>query len=359
MVSAISSLTIESLIFHQVPRAIKNSANPLPLTLTETAVTLNTEQRLYMQERLKGSLSLQRQAREVQESKESVSPVPELLRSLLISPTEDFVAPSQLLAKHLREVQDGGSPNGLFMFGRCLWAGKSSVVVAKVELERGIQAKQVSDEAGKLSFNLALLNDLVFGQTSRIYKIGLFSSADLMQPENLLHGIAVDEQIGGSGVTKLFLLDYLGCEYVENSSELTKKYYESSIEFFSKKVTLPTDKSKYLIALVSDLESRKSTIDVKKFAHDHLSDDDQQSYLSFLKDSGLHSETFSKSVEYISISKLRYETDTGVVIIAPPSKSDERIINVRDKSVIVKGQLKQVGTQGTKGVKKNVEQEIV
>ena len=67
--------------------------------------------------------------------------------------------------------------------------------------------------------DMELIRDLVFGETSRIYKAGLFSVEDIQSNSNPLKGIAIDRQKGGPSVTQLFLYKYLGCEYLADAAE--------------------------------------------------------------------------------------------------------------------------------------------
>lgn len=349
MVRPLTSLTLNSLILHQVPRAKRNAEDAEPLTLSKAPVRLGNDQRLYMQERLRSSLSANKPAREVQEASGHTSPVPDLLRNLLQKPTRDFVKDSQKMAEHLREVQDGSSPNGLFLFARCTWATHPAVLVAKVELEKGIQVEQIEDKDGLATYDMTLLKNLVFGQTSKIYKVGLFSAADLSLKTDRLTGLAIDEQIGGAGVTKLFLLHYLGCEYVANAAEQTRVFYEKASEFFTHSVSDPATKAKYLVALVSELASRKPNLNVKEFARDHLDDEHQQLFQNHLGNAGVPFGDFTKSIDFVATHLVRYETDTDVIIIADREQAKKGTIVVSKSSVLVKGGLKKVGTHGRKG----------
>lgn len=346
MVSSLATLELNSLILHQVPRAKRNDEAPDPVIHSQAIVDLGNEQRLYMQHRLRKSLASTPQAREVQEAPNHGSPIPDLIRKLLLDDGCDYVEDSQTMANHLRKVQAGGSPNGLFLFGRCRWGGNAAVLIAKVELEKGVQVNQIENLAGLATYDMTLLENLVFGQTSKVYKVGLFGVADLAPKSNLLTGIAIDEQIGGAGVTKLFLLDYLGCEYVADSAELTRKFYIGATEHFTLAVADPIKKATYMIALVTELHSNKANLDATRFAKDFLDEEDQQPFVNRLARMGVPTSAFPKSVEYVPMNQIQYETDTEVIIIADREKVDNGVIEVKANSVVVKGGVKKVSTKG-------------
>lgn len=350
MARSIASLTLSSLVLHEVPKAWKHSPTPAaPLVYSQTHVPMTSDQKKYMQERLHKSLSIKGQAREVQEMENHTSPVPDILRALLTHPQSNYIVPSQNLADHLRNVQDGGSPAGLFLFARCQWNRQPSVLVAKVELERGIQVKQTKI-GGLDTYDMTLLKDLVFGQTSKVFKVGLFSVEDLDVSTNRLRGIAIDQQVGGSDVAQLFLLHYLGCEFVANAAQVTKVFFDSSTEFFTNNVADPIKKSEYVIALVSELKSRKTSINPTAFAREHLDDDDQDRFLNYLGNSSVPLGSFTKSMDYIPTNLIQYETETNIVIIATHEDAT-RSLEVRRDSILVKGGIKKVGTRGPKGAK--------
>jgi hypothetical protein len=133
MARSLVSLVIDELILHEVPKARRHDPDAAPLVYSDLPTSMTGDQRRYLQERLVKALS--KDARHVIEDAEASSPVPDLVRALLIDPSANFVDPSREMASQLRVVQVGQSPAGLFLLARCTWGGQPAVLVAKVELE--------------------------------------------------------------------------------------------------------------------------------------------------------------------------------------------------------------------------------
>jgi hypothetical protein len=194
---------------------------------------------------------------------------------------------------------------------------------------------------------MELIGDLVFGETSRVYKVGIFSAADI-EPDGRLKGLVIDRQKGGPSLTNLFLFEYLGCQYVADAGEVTRRYYEAAREHFDTAVSDPDRKSRYVIALASDLESQRPEVDPQTFAREHLDEVDRQPFLKRVGDAGVPRRGFAKSTAYVSTQLVRYETEHNIVVVADRGAASE-LVKVNRQSITIHDKLAKVATQGRKG----------
>lgn len=331
-------LRLERLILHEVPASSAKEPGA-PVRLSDGVVALTGRNRRYVRERLIKDLA--KDAREVIEDPGIESPVPPEIRGYFAgSRTVDaFVHVSQALALHLREVQTGVNSPGMVLVADCLMDGSPAVLVAKVELERGVQATPVTVD-GRLTYDMTLLDDLVFGQTSRIFKVGLFTG--LAQDGSRLIGHAIDRQAGGPDVAGFFLSKYLGCEYTQRPEVLTRSFAQAAEAWFNSKVPDPERRTKYEVALLAELGSQRREIDANEFADRNLDLVDRD---DFKRDvvAKQASAKFPKDTVLVAIRKVKIEMRDGIMILVDPDQVESHIevepesLTVRDKVAKVSG----------------------
>lgn len=340
---SLTSLRLIDLILHKVPAARRHDEEPPPVRLSNVLIELTDPQRLYFQQRLRNALG--KDAREVAETVEVEYDVPEWVRAFLRRDDTDLVALSRRLATKLREVQSGASNDGLLLVAACEWDNEHTILIAKVELERGIRAEPEESD-GRITFTVSLLEDLVFGETSRVFKIGLFSSADI-DDDGRLTGWAVDRQRAGPDLAGFFLHEYLGCDYAQRSDVITKTYFDDTQRWIN---TLTDDekRARYEVALLSDLQSSRSEVKPQAFARDHFDEDDRADFAASLSPS-INRRTFAKDTTLVPITRVKVTTARGVTVIAEPAlvgDADDDVVQVEQSRVTIRDEVTDVSGHG-------------
>lgn len=217
--------------------------------------------------------------------------------------------------------------------------------MAKVELERGIRAEP-EESNGIITFTVSLLDDLVFGETSRVFKIGLFSSAD-MGDDDRLNGWAVDRQRAGPDLAGFFLHEYLGCDYARRADVITKTYFDESERWIN---SLQDDekRARYEVALLSDLQSGRGEVRPQVFARDHLDEEDRDAFAASLP-ADVRRGSFTKDTKLVPLKLVKVTTARGVKVLAEPEfvgTGDDDVVQVQQSRVTVRDEVTDVSGQG-------------
>jgi hypothetical protein len=198
-----------------------------------------------------------------------------------------------------------------------------------------------------VTYDIELITDLIFGETSRIYKVGLFSLEDVTAPGDPLRGVAIDRQKSGPTVTRFFLFDYLGCDYLADAAENTRRFYEASRDFINHEVEDPRLKAQYVVALAAEVASPKTQITPRSFAAEHLEEDHRDAFLAHITESNAPKTAFAKSPEYVATRLVRFETENNIIVLADAEQAkDPEIIEVRPDRLTVHDRVSTVSTQG-------------
>ncbi|MEW8063935.1 MAG: nucleoid-associated protein, partial [Candidatus Thiodiazotropha sp.] len=203
---------------------------------------------------------------------------------------------------------------------------KKFLGVIKAEVHSGYE-KEVNKKTNEIS--LKFVEELLLTPGTRLYKTaGFFEKAGYDEASSNLNDkwvvMVSDYQINkaeGKAAAHYFYSDFLGCGYPETSARTTKKFYESTCEFISKMNVSEEKKSNLLNALTTYLKvDTSSTISSSEFAEKYFDDlDVQDTFTSYMKDSGLPDSAFTKEIEHID-SKLKFRKvnfRSNVKITAP------------------------------------------
>jgi len=348
---------------HSVPRAARSDPNPIPIQLSDAACTLQDGVREELQVRLRRMLA--EQGRRIVEDGRTGSEVPRVIRNYLESSDDSFVETSRRLATILREVQSGANSGGLLLVaegrfnitpvGLANPTRDKSLIIVKFQQERGIRAERTAN--GMLqTFDMQFLRDLFLTDRSKVYKVGLFPASGIR--DGLLHGWAADYQMTGGKVAVFFLRRYLGCDHLEEPEELTRRYFERSQEWVNKTVKDPLKKARYAIAIFAELQSERRTISIEKFASEHLSTFDQDSYVSYLVEGGVPRATFDKDISLVRphLEKLQFAFANGAVVAFPVSALDDESVKIEPAegnktTLTITGEMREVKGKGAPGRK--------
>ena len=168
-------------------------------------------------------------ARPVIEDEEEPSTSPNLIRGLLAN-SGDIVADSSDLARSLHRKQKWMSSVGLVMVLRGEVEKEACLLVAKMEHEEGMRV-QATTVNGKRTYRAEYLKDLILGQGTKVFKVGIFAASGATESDQL-RGHVVDVQQGGGGVAEYFV-EFLGCKFTQRSDVQTEQFFKSTQSFIS------------------------------------------------------------------------------------------------------------------------------
>jgi len=101
------------------------------------------------------------------------SPLPEILRRLLIDDEADLVGLSQEAGNYLFDAQGRNVSPGLLTMGVCEYDGKKGVLLTKLEKTKGVSISDATID-GKLQLSIGFQPNLMLTDATRIFKIALF-----------------------------------------------------------------------------------------------------------------------------------------------------------------------------------------
>lgn len=317
-----SSLRIDALIVHEVPTHARDAGATGP-TLSEVESPMTTEVRNFFEERLRATLSDAAFPALVIEG--TPSPVPGLVEALLAG-TAPLVEPSQKMAERLFEVQTGVNSPGLLAVARGRLDSAAMIAIVKLEKEHGVRVRPEEID-GLKTLSVEHIKDLMLTEKTRVFKTGLFSL-----PEGGMEIVVCDYQRQlAHTVAGFFLRDFLGCGLAARPDVDTRTFMRAVESWINRDVESPEDKSAYAVALITEMNSQRTTITPASFAETHLKVKHRRSFLEALKESEAPTKRFVKDTSLVEnqLRRIRYDVDTGAVVIAPPETIGESV-NVVD-----------------------------
>ena len=331
-------LHVRRVIFHDVPRNSRGgSSQPV---LSEVETTLDPVR----VEHLKASLVRTMQARSayaVRFHENAVSPVPVLVSEYLSgkSNAAKFVEMTQKLASFLHQEQSGSSSPGLLTVLECSSDGNPCLILMKLEREAGAQLERTQNEAGKATFAMSVLNNLVLTDGTRLFKCAMF----VRTPDGEFDALASDDQRsqGYGDMMAAFWRRFLGADYVQVPKIATKQFFEATMSFVNEKVTDVEDRNDIYQHLVSELSSQKKNFSPKQFIADYITDEYEDEFTAHMEQASVPLKQFPIDTAEIKsrIKRKAYRTAKGALISAP----DDVIVIVSETDVTVKDSVSSLG----------------
>jgi hypothetical protein len=170
-------MKIKRVIFHDVGNHLKGAEGNLVLATAETEV--DTVRRNLLRKKLVRVLDA-KAAYPILFAPASSSPVPGIIQAYTRKEQKDeaFVDSSQSLAKHLHQVQHGGTSPGLLCVIEFAADGKHGLILMKLEREGGAQLT-LDKSDHKTRFDMKVLEDLVLTDGTKLFKTaGFLRSGD-------------------------------------------------------------------------------------------------------------------------------------------------------------------------------------
>lgn len=320
------TLKIDQVILHRVPKGIRETDAPEAIDYSEAPIELTPVDKGFIQIRLRETLA--GRARPVIEDDSAASGTPGLVRGLL-GGAGDLVADSAALARGLHERQKWVSPIGLVMVITGELDGEPCLVVAKMEHEEGMRVQPTSNADGKRTYKAEYLKDLILGEGTQVFKVGVFKKSGA-QPGARLTGEVVDAQQAGGGVAAYFV-EFLGCMFTQRADVLTETFFKETQRFISRVAKADPEKTaNYEIALLSEMQSGGKRVVPESFAQLHLRAEDRDEFVSRMSSCGLPVKGFAKDVELVrsTIRRMKVQTSRGATVLVPPDMYEDGSLTV-------------------------------
>lgn len=307
-------MILSSIVMHQILRSEDDATARFATRLTDEPVVMNEQDKAFLTRRFKTALS--GRGIPINEDHSGAAVVPSSLRTIW-SPDADFVVESKTMANHLASVQPGSALEGLLVVAEATVDGDELVLVAKVEHQEAMRIEPMVNAAGHNVFEIERLNDLVFGDLARIYKIAILSRAASSQ--GMISGELVDEQ-NGRGIAAYFLAKFMGMQLREEPAVLTERFLERMTKAINESTLAPDQKLDAQSALVAELRSNASSIEPERFISRHIPQGHGSEIRSLAQEVSTPMARFPKDTSLVAsrLSRLRIDLDGDVVILTPP-----------------------------------------
>lgn len=333
----VKALQIKAVVLHGIQKSLKGGK--VQPDLSDIGTELTPRIQSFLQEQIQSSLKWGRDIVE----EPGLSPLPAQVRAFWRGET-DLLSCSRSLAVMLQDTQPTQSPEGLLMVADAVSDHQRVFVIAKLEHERGAQAVREPDAKGNMAYSMRFLDDLFFTTGSKVFKIGYFPLGD--EPAANLAGVVVDRQAQAHHIAQYFRERYLGCGWKERPEIVTEKFFDT-VQTWINTIDDSEKRARYQVGLISEMQSQESGLSITSFSSRHLDDDGRD---PFLREASkvLPAREFPKAIDFVRahLSNVQLDTDTGVMIVAPPERLRDETVQVGKESIEVRGRVSKSSGQG-------------
>lgn len=244
----------------------------------------------------------------------------------------DLISMSKTMSERLKAVQPFSSGSGLLVVADATVDGKKQLLVSKVEHQQAMQASPSTNDKGQRVISMVQLNDLVFGDHTKIYKVALLTISGDGQEEDV-SGKLADSQ-NGPDAAQFFLRSFLGMKLYDAPDVVTKRYMDVMSAAINKLELTPNEKIDARTALTVELKNNQKTLDPDTFIRNHIPQHRQTEVRTFAQSRGVNMAPFLKDNARISnrVERLRISLDDDIYIVAPAEAiGTGRKINVKQQ----------------------------
>lgn len=308
-----SSLRLWDIVMHQVTVNPEKGGQKFVALTTDAPVTLATEDRRLITKRF--TLALAKGGSPVIQDTDSPSPVPAFIRSLW-DDDEDYVEVTRKVAHHLAQIQPLTSGPGLLVIARAGLTDDENILVAKVEHQEAMRIEPRLNDAGQRVIDVQRLKELVFGDAAKIYKIALLSKS--ASSLGSLAGDLADDQ-NGAAIAAYYLGKFMGMKMRDEPAVLTERYLHGMGSVINASTLSPEEKADVQSALLADLRSNATQIDLKAFIRTHVPVQHQRDLGNKAAELGITGTSFTKETSRVrkKLERLRLDLSNDVHIVAP------------------------------------------
>lgn len=222
------------------------------------------------------------------------------------------------MTTQLATVQPGSSNLGLVVVATCRLEDSPGVLVAKVEHQEAMRLEASTDSTGTF-YTVEHLRDLVFGESARIYKVAVFTTA--LSSGAVLSGEAVDQQ-NGLHPASFFMSAFLGMKLREEPDVLTEKFLDAATTAVNSSTASAEQKAAMEGSIIAELQRNVGTIDPARFVTEHIPVELQRAFAAALAREGLPLREFGKDTRLVDsrLRRIRIQLENGVSVLAPPDE---------------------------------------
>lgn len=332
------NLNIDRIIIHQIYRRDQDGNKVVPAQSHEYTNFAQSAMDTF-KTRVKDALGEGSKAVQMEIVDQNTDGLPYLINEMIGQDDDTFAVSSYDIARKLTDAQQRKSiPGGIVVVftGSQGVPAKKFIGIIKAEIHSAYE-KEVNERTNEIS--LKYVEEVLLTPGTRLYKTaGFFERSAYDESSTNLNNkwtvMVSDYQISkadGKAAAQYFYLDFLGCGYPESSARTTKQFYEATSSFIAELDASAVEKNNLVNALTTYLKVDVSTtISASDFASSYFDDvDTQDAYTSFLRESGLPDNAFTKDIEHIE-SKLQFRKvsfRSNVKIIAP-SETFKKLITI-------------------------------
>lgn len=340
MKDSLSSLVIDTLIVHDVPKRFSQKyrkENPESdeedIILSEVPTEFDQELTRFFHDRITATIgssnAFQIEFDSTLNDSKAQSSIKEYfdigINSTFPLQECDSIRLTQETARELHHVQTAKNPGGMLLFIPCHSNQKNGIAILKVEREEGVRILRDSNDRGQTTFNVQHIKDLMLTKKTKLFKIVLFYKDD----DNII-GYLCDQQQGTLStkeVADFFLVDFLGCKLKQEPHVSTKKFFETATDFINNTTLSDSEKVEIHTHLISELTNNIQMINALDFSRRCLPTAKIQEFMDSLKNNNVPI-TFLKDITLIkdSIKKVRYELECGIKISGSEDVIKEKLI---------------------------------
>lgn len=331
----VEPLTLQQTMLHEIPRGRRQDKGGAEPLYSSAPTPLNpATDRFIREEMLQPAFAF---AREIVATDKYGSPVPDLVRAALENP-KLLADNSKQIADWMHRKQTNGSSAGVFLAALAKASTGDRFVILKAEHQEGVRLNHETN-GENVVFEVEHLTELIMGQNSRVYKIGLF----WIDAQDQLVGLMVDKQNGVS-FADYFLQQFLGCELKHRAEVQTEEFVKAVTKFVNMPGMPEEKRTRYATAAVAVLESPSAQLTPSSFISEFLDAEDRDEFSQSLP-SQIRSSTFTKDTRLVrsQIGGLKVKTSSGVTITASSEAMQNGTVVVDSTSedgprIIVKGE---------------------
>ena len=319
----ISSLKIDHVIVHDIPKHSKNDASISPDYSYET-IYLENELREFFKRKIVESLS-GIESFKVCYNNNGSSSMPSITKNLLDADKEGFINYSRDAGKELFDSQTGNNPSGILVIISGYVNDNKTIVILKLERDEGARLQK---NAEKRTFIIQSVKDLMLTKKTKLYKAAIFLNRDGSGID--FDGYVTDSQKSryyNLGIANFFLETFLGCTLYLDSRKQTQEMFNLTSEYISK----------------IENPEKKTRISPEQFAIQCLEVEDQSKYNTFLTQNDADVRTaIIKDNELINnkLKRIKMEFDNGLSLYAENGDVFDKVSIEELPDRIIKAEIK-------------------
>jgi hypothetical protein len=329
----LARLRIARTIFHDVPSRPRNVEGGPILADLETAI--DARRAHILNTRITQVLG-SKQAYSIRFSAAPANQVPFEIRNFTArnQGAVEFVQMSRRLAEYLYAQHTGATSPGLLCVMSITAGHKPGIAILKLERQEGAEIKFTGAEGHRV-FSMDVLENLILTDKTRLFKSAAFLRGG---PEDDQFELGACDSQGPEDMAR-FWMTYLGCELDEEPRVVTRRWFETSLEFANEQIVDPVTLNNFYEHLHSELNSNRQRVSPRQFIEDNLPPALRAPYTEFLQQHRVSLQAFTKDTSEIKarLRRRSFHTEHGISVVVP--EQEQNLVNVRERQIVVNDHL--------------------